>query len=393
MRIAIVTGTFHPETGGPPTYLYRLAAELVAHGHRVRVATFGEAQRPEPYPYPVVRVSRRQPIPLRLARLTEVVLRDGRGADLIFANDYGLPPMLANLVLRRPLVMKIVSDFAWEFGVRHGLVPPDTTIEAFQRRRLPARLELVRQLQRQYARRADAVIVPSAYLARIIAGWGVDLARLHVIYNAVESRPAGEPRQQVRARLGLPNQAPLVVTVARLTPWKGVDTLLQALARLRAGGQAPCLAVVGDGEVRPALERLAAALGLTGQVIFVGAVPQEQVSAYLHAADVFALASTYEGFSHVLLEALAAEAPVVVTAVGGNPEVIRSGDTGLLVPPSDPEALAAALRRLLEEPELRARLVAGGRETLRSLTWDGLYQRTEAVFREVAGRRARGLAA
>lgn len=76
-----------------------------------------------------------------------------------------------------------------------------------------------------------------------------------------------------------------------------------------------------------------------------------------------------------------------------NPEVIRSGDTGLLVPPSDPEALAAALRRLLEEPELRARLVAGGQETLRSFTWDELYQRTEAVFREVAGRPGRGLAA
>src|SRR5438067_716820 len=162
MRIAIVSGTFHPEAGGPPTYLRRLGAELVAHGHRVRVATYGEDAAGGDYGYPVARVSRRQPIPARLAALTMLAVRDAAGADLIFASDYGLPALVASALARRPMVLKIVSDFAWEFGVRHGLVPAGTTIDAFQRLSLPPRLAPVRAAQRLYATRADAVIVPSA---------------------------------------------------------------------------------------------------------------------------------------------------------------------------------------------------------------------------------------
>ena len=390
MRIAIVSGTFHPEAGGPPTYLYRLAATLVARGHRVRVATYGEPDPPASYPYPVGRVSRRQPIPARLARLTLLAARDLAGADLVFVSDYGLPPTLANLLARRPLVMKIVSDFAWEFGVRHGLVPADTNIDAFQRLRLPARLALVRTLQRLYARRADAVIVPSAYLAGLVAGWGVAKARLRIIPNAVEPPPTPAAAAELRARLGIASSERLVVTVARLTPWKRVDLVIGAVARLRGEGPPPRLVIVGDGEERAALVRQAAALGLRDTVRFVGEVPQPDVAAYLGAADAFALASTYEGFSHVLLEAMAAQAPVVATAVGGNREVITSGENGLLAPPNDADALAEALRRVLDDSVLAARLRAGGARTLAAYRWERVYAQTEALLREVARGCCRG---
>jgi glycosyltransferase involved in cell wall biosynthesis len=384
MRIAIVSGTFHPEPGGPPTYLRRLGASLVADGHRVRVATFGERGAPSDYPYPVERVSRCQPMPLRLARLTSLALRDMVGADLVFVSDYGVPALLANLAIRRPLVLKIVSDFAWEFGVRHGLVPPGTTIEAFQRLRLPARLAAVQALQHLYARRADAVVVPSAYLARLVQGWGVDPDRMRVIYNAVDEPPTVDGRSELREVLELPTESPLIATVARLTPWKRIDSLLRAAAGLRRDGCQAHLVVVGDGDQASALVRLARALGLDGAVRFVGAVPQLEVGRYLQAADVFALPSSYEGFSHVLLEAMAAGAAVVATAAGGNTEVVVSGENGLLVPPDDVPALQAALGRVLGDAPLRARLVAEARRTISAYQWPPLYRKTVEVLAEVA---------
>lgn len=389
MRISIVTGTFHPEAGGPPRYLYRLATGLVDRGHKVRVATYGEPTPNDRYPFPVIRVSRQQPIPVRLARLSMLALHDGYSADLIFANDYGLPPTLANLIARKPLVMKIVSDFAWEYGIRHGLIPSDTTLSDFQRLRIPRRLGVVRRLQALYARLADAVVVPSAYLRGIVLGWGVDAERLHVVHNAVDSPRYPSPGES-RLTLGLPTDANLIVTVARLVPWKGVDDVIQAAAKLRSSGRKVHLAVVGDGERRPELEALARGLG--GAVTFAGEVSHDMVGAYLRSADVFTLASTYEGFSHVLLEALAAERPVVATAVGGNAELLVDGENGLTVAPRNHERLASALARVLDDAALRERLVAGAAGTVRRFSWDTLLQRTEALFEDVVVRHRFGKA-
>jgi glycosyltransferase involved in cell wall biosynthesis len=243
----------------------------------------------------------------------------------------------------------------------------------------------VRAVQRLYASRADAVIVPSAYLARLVVAWGVDPARLRVIYNGVQSPSPGPSPAEVRARLGVPTEVALIVTAARLTPWKRVDALVRSLASLLTSGRCARLAVLGDGEEAGRLLELSRALGVTGAVRFVGAVPQTEVAGYLRAADVFALPSSYEGFSHVLLEAMVAGAPVVAAAVGGNPELIVSGDNGLLIPPGDDHALTEALARLVDEPDLRERLRDGARHTLQGFQWERSYRQTLTVLEAAAG--------
>ena len=163
MKICITSGTFHPDIGGPPTYLYALAEELPRRGHQLRVVTYG--QPGGSYPYRISRVPRGLPAQARLAIFTLAVLRESRGADLLYVNDYGLPPTLANLTLRKPLVMKIVGDFAWEYAVRHSLVPRELTLDQFQPHRYGGKVERLRAMQTWYARRADLIIVPSEYLA------------------------------------------------------------------------------------------------------------------------------------------------------------------------------------------------------------------------------------
>jgi len=122
LKICVVTGTFHPEPGGPSTYLYNLLDDLVRRGHEVAVITYGDLKEDHSYPYPVIRISRRQSVPLRLIKFVYYILSIGRQYDLLFVNNYGLPAVVANAFLRKPMAMKLVGDFAWEYSIRHGLI-------------------------------------------------------------------------------------------------------------------------------------------------------------------------------------------------------------------------------------------------------------------------------
>jgi glycosyltransferase involved in cell wall biosynthesis len=159
-----------------------------------------------------------------------------------------------------------------------------------------------------------------------------------------------------------PSRAPLVVAVSRHDPRKGVHVLIQALARLRRQGVSFRACLVGPGPLLEAHRRLSRDLGLDGTVAIPGLV--EDPRSYLAVADVFALPSLVEGSGSVsLIEALEAGLAVVVSAVDGLPEDVSDGVEGYLVRPGDPDALAAALRQIVESPELRKRLGAGARRT------------------------------
>ncbi|MDG4554665.1 MAG: glycosyltransferase [Candidatus Competibacter sp.] len=152
-----------------------------------------------------------------------------------------------------------------------------------------------------------------------------------------------------------------IICVGRLTPAKGQAILLDAIARLRADGRDPRLRFVGDGPDRATLERIVTERGLGGVVVFEGAVNQDRIRALYAAADLFALASFAEGIPVVLMEAMAMTIPCVTTFITGIPELIRDGQDGLLVAPSDAEGLAVAIARLMDDAELRQRLGKAGR--------------------------------
>ncbi|HLW71395.1 MAG TPA: glycosyltransferase family 4 protein [Candidatus Binataceae bacterium] len=153
-----------------------------------------------------------------------------------------------------------------------------------------------------------------------------------------------------------------ILCVGRLVPAKGQHILLAAFAELVRRGHAVRLRLVGEGPDRASLERAVAAAGLGEQVIFAGALNQDQVRQLYRTADLFALASFAEGIPVVLMEAMAMAIPCVSTFVAGIPELIVSERDGILVMPSDVQALTAALERLLRDPELRRRFGAAGRQ-------------------------------
>src|SRR5215211_2394992 len=233
VKICILSGTYHPDVGGPPTYLLGLAEALVHQGHDINVVTYGDSKHH--YPYPVTRVPRALPAPARIALFAMETLRQARGAELLFINDYGLPPTVANRILHKPVVLKIVGDFAWEYSLRHRLVPADLGIEEFQRGHFGPTVEFLRLLQSWYARSADLVITPSQYLAGLVTGWGVAGEKLRVVFNAPTPMPSAGPSRGILAALTHINSSHfLVSTVTRLAPWKGVDVLIRAIAEARA---------------------------------------------------------------------------------------------------------------------------------------------------------------
>jgi len=152
-----------------------------------------------------------------------------------------------------------------------------------------------------------------------------------------------------------------VICVGRLVPAKGQHVLLAAIAQLRSNGRKVVLRLVGDGPDRAALEASARRLRIKDSVIFEGAVNQDRIRGLYATADVFALASFAEGIPVVLMEAMAMEIPCISTSITGIPELIRDSIDGLLVAPSDVDALASAIGRLMDDGELRNRLGTAGR--------------------------------
>ena len=184
------------------------------------------------------------------------------------------------------------------------------------------------------------------------------------------------------ARLPLPEDARLLVAVCRLDRQKGLDVAVRALAQVRERHPMTVLAVLGEGPEREALAALAHELGIGGALLLPGRVGD--VAAVLRAAEVVVHPARWEGFGLALLEAMLCERPVVASRVSSIPEIVTDGETGLLVPPDDATALAAAVGRLLDDPALASRLGASGAERARAeFSVARMAERTLAVYHSV----------
>ena len=179
-------------------------------------------------------------------------------------------------------------------------------------------------------------------------------------WEKLEVCPLGVDPNEFQPR-HLPAPTFQILCVGRLVPRKGQAVLVEATARLVKRGREVQLSLVGDGPDREALEGAAARLNISESVTFHGWINQRRIREFMETADVFVLPSFAEGVPVCLMEAMAMEIPCISTFVAGIPELIESGKHGILVPPSDPELLAAAVEKLIGDPELRLRLARGGR--------------------------------
>lgn len=233
--------------------------------------------------------------------------------------------------------------------------------------------------------RADLVLAVSRAVAEGLIQAGVDAARVAVVRDGIVlDRPPVAPleRDRVRQLFRLAPSDRLVLHLAHLGAEKGQSDLIAAAQAIRTAAPEACIAFVGGGSRRGHLERQAASLN--ARVYFAGFWPPERVPALLAAADLFVLPSRREGLGSVLYEAMAAGVPIVATRTGGIPEIVRDQETGLLVPPGDPKALAGAIIRLLNDSTLASRLSASAREFVRREgSADRMVEETLAAYRKL----------
>ncbi len=245
-------------------------------------------------------------------------------------------------------------------------------------------------VERLLARTTDALIAVSGQVQQSLSSQlGIAPSAIRVVRNGVAaSAPSGQRVAELRARLGDRADGIRLGCVASLTPKKGHEALLRAVARLRERDIICSLLVAGDGPERPRVEALVEGLGLARHVHFLGVVPH--AADVLAMIDVFVLPSLVEGLPLALLEAMYAGKAVVATSVGGVPEVVRSGENGLLVSPGSDTELADAIATLARSAELRNRLGAAARETIEGGFTEAAYlESLSALYVELAEAHAR----
>lgn len=235
----------------------------------------------------------------------------------------------------------------------------------------------------KYRHGVDRFIAISQAVRRVLVDGGVEPARVAVVHSGIDlSRFDGVPPGRIREEYAVPQDARVIGNVAAVADHKGQRYLLAAMPRVLAAEPMARLFVVGDGELRGALEAQVKELDIGHAVTFTGF--RTDVPQWLALFDVFIMSSHLEGLCTSVLDALAMRRPVVASAAGGLPEIIRHEVTGLLVPPKEPEPLADAIVRLLRDRELGRRLAEAGRRHVEAeFSAESMVEGTLRVYHEV----------
>ncbi len=349
MKVLLAASLYPPETRGPATFAGQLVEHLEKGGVKVEVVKFRDVRKLPPF--------------IRHGAYFFKLLARGWGSDVVLALDpvsAGVPALFAARLLRARFVLRSGGDYAWEQGMqRWGVKELLDEFVKKDKESYPRRLEFIWKLQCYVARHADAVVVPSEYLKRIALSWGAAEKRIGVIPSVAREAPASLEKRDTRQRVGWGEEA-VVFSIGQLVPWKGFSSLIEATGSLRPEFPGIRLIIAGGGP-QEEMRKLAADAGFDPQTVFLGEIPNVILRDLLGASDVFALNTAYEGLSHALVEVMHAGVPIVTTPVGGNPELIEDRKTGLLVPFNDVKALAAAIRELLKDRSLAAKLASAAR--------------------------------
>ena len=326
MRIVLATGIYPPDIGGPASFVHRLARELKSRGDEPVVVCYGDEQTMKDEGWDVRVISRSSTVLVRYVRYAIEVWKVARTAQVIFLQgpvSEGFPGTIGAMFARKPIVMKVVGDYAWE--IYQQTVQQPELLDAFVTHRHSGKICVLEFLQRWTVQRVKRLITPSQYLKRIVEQWGAPSEKIQVIYNQVELPPISATREELRARFHLGTQK-VLLTVGRAVPWKEVDFIISLMPELPSNF---ILVHVGDGPELDRWQSFVQTLGLQSRVRFLGKQNKQTVAEWYRAADAFVLPSSYEGFSHVAVEALSSRLPCVVSDKGGNVELAQLVTSGL----------------------------------------------------------------
>ena len=358
INILIATGIFPPDIGGPATYSKLLLQELPKRNFNVSLLSFSHF---------------RDKCPKVISHFLYFlnILKLGRKTEIIYVQDpvsVGLPVALANIFLRKKMILKVVGDYAWEQGCQRFGVEDFLDSFSLKYKEYCLSVKILKKIQLFSARRAKNIIVPSNYLKKIVSNWGVNPDKIKVIYNAFDGINCDFGKEELRRDLNLDFEDKIIISSGRLVPWKGFNVLIKAFKNFNNKESKSKLLIAGEGGERENLLNLIKDLNLEDRVILLGRLERGLLMKYLKASDLFVLNTSYEGFSHQLLEVMALGLPLLTTRVGGNVELVSNRENGLFFDFNDQNKMSELMLEVFSDSVLRYKLSENSKKRIEDFT-------------------------
>ena len=340
MNILITVGIFPPDIGGPASFVPKISDFLIENGHNVKIICLSEVGNIHTEDnLDVIRIKRSNNLPIRWIKTIYQIVKNGRRSDLIFVNGLGVESAIANLILQKQLIRKIVGDPVWERA--YNKKRTTESFDDFQNNKHSFLIEVQKLLRNWSINSAEIVITPSDHLKSFVSGLGFS-NKILKINNGVDITDIKKTNIH-KADVNL-------LIISRLVVQKNINIVIEAIGLL--DDRKLKLSIIGEGNEFSKLESLIHDLNLQNRVQLLGKIDSNRISQFLLTADIFIQASDYEGLPHSVLEAINYEVPILSTEVGGCKDLLNDGERGFIIPiPPDKKIIAENIIYIIDNKD------------------------------------------
>ena len=337
MNILITVGIFPPDIGGPASFVPKISEFLIEHGHNIKIICLSEVKNKNTEDnLDVIRIKRSNNLPIRWIKTIYQIVKNGKRSDLIFVNGLGVESAIANLILQKQLIRKIVGDPVWERAYNKKRITE--SFDDFQNNKHSFLIEVQKLLRNWSINSAEIVITPSDHLKSFVSGIGYSkkILKINNGVNITDINRANESKADIN-----------LIIISRLVVQKNINIVIEAMKLL--DNKNLKLSIIGEGGEFSKLESTIHDLNLQNQVQLLGKIDNNKISQFLLTADIFIQASDYEGLPHSVLEAINYEVPILSTETGGCKDLLNDGERGFIIPmPPDKKVIAENISFIIE---------------------------------------------
>ena len=337
MNILITVGIFPPDIGGPASFVPKISDFLIENGHNVKIICLSEVRNINTEDnFDVIRIKRSNNLPIRWIKTIYQIVKNGKRSDLIFVNGLGVESAIANLILQKQLIRKIVGDPVWERAYNKKRITE--SFDDFQNNKHSFLIEVQKLLRNWSINSAEIVITPSDHLKSFVSGIGYSkkILKINNGVNITDINRANESKADIN-----------LIIISRLVVQKNINIVIEAMKLL--DNKNLKLSIIGEGGEFSKLENTIHDLNLQNQVQLLGKIDNSKISQFLLTADIFIQASDYEGLPHSVLEAINYEVPILSTETGGCKDLLNDGERGFIIPmPPDKKVIAENISFIIE---------------------------------------------
>ncbi|MDC3230774.1 glycosyltransferase family 4 protein [Acidimicrobiia bacterium] len=320
MNILITVGVFPPDIGGPASFVPKISNFLIENGHNIKIICLAEVENKHTEDkLDVIRIKRSNSLPIRWMKTIYQIVKNGKKSDLIFVNGLGVESTIANLLIKKQLIRKIVGDPVWERAYNQKRTTE--SFDEFQNNKHSFLIEVQKLLRNWSINSAEIVITPSDHLKNFVSGLGFS-NKILKINNGVDITDIKKTNVH-KADVNL-------LIISRLVIQKNINIVIEAMELL--DNKDLKLSIIGEGGEFSKLEGVIHDLNLQNRVRLLGKIDNNKISQFLLTADIFIQASDYEGLPHSVLEAINYEVPILSTEVGGCKDLLNDGERGFIIP-------------------------------------------------------------